>query len=147
MNVDYFVPLIRHWQISSRISRLLCSAKALRTPADRLAEANAYLNRLLDDWYKCLPDCFKIKPNTVARSVEPGVRLDHLLHLHNSFHGSIMASHAIFTYPWVTPFLKEKNTSAFEVQESKSTAAVAEAARTIILVTQSADINANAPHW
>ena len=147
MNVDYFVPLIRHWQISSRVARLLCSAKALRTPADRLAEANAELARLLHDWYKCLPDCFQVKSNGTAGSSVPGVRLGHLLHLHTSFHGSVMASHAIFTYPWVTHFLKEKTRLDFEVQESKSTIAVAESARAILRIIQFTEINANTPHW
>jgi hypothetical protein len=58
-----------------------------------------------------------------------------------------MALHAVFTYPWIIPFLNGKNTLSFKTQEWRSTAAVAEAARAIILATQSIEINANSPHW
>lgn len=55
--------------------------------------------------------------------------------------------HSVFTFPWITPFLTGKTMSTFRDQESRSTNAVAKAARAIILATQSIEINTNSPHW
>ncbi|KIW99292.1 uncharacterized protein Z519_00955 [Cladophialophora bantiana CBS 173.52] len=137
---------IRYSKIHSQISRQLLSFKALSMSMNELIGCvnhfHAQLKQLLDE----MPAEFKI--GTLARPHHSTRRLIHILYLHFSIYGSLMAVHAHFFYPWMTSrFATDGSDAALEAQIASSSITVAESARKIILAIRLINTNVTTPSW
>lgn len=136
----------KHAKLQSQISRHLLSLKALSMSCQELIKSvNHYhdqLNQLLED----MPVSFRV--STLARPAYNDRHLIHLLYIHFSVHGSLMAVHAHFFYPWlISRLTTNEYDGLLEAQIAASAVAVAEAARKIILALRMVNANITTPSW
>ncbi|KAK4893289.1 hypothetical protein LTR27_008412 [Elasticomyces elasticus] len=137
---------IRVSRIQSRMSRSLFSFKTLSLSVGELmaivSQLDAQLKQLLEE----IPLEYIISVH--SRTLFSPQRLIEALFLHFTIHGTIMAVHAHFFYPWMcSRFAVDGYDAALEAQIASSSAIVAEAARKIILGLRMVSVNATMPSW
>lgn len=147
MDLDFFTYAIRHAQLSSQISQQLLSTKALRFGPSNLIDGVKNLLQRLEMLQRTLPGHFKIDPARGNALSYPAIRYDHIMYLHDAYYGSLMAIHSLFSYPWIWVFNNMENNVAVQSQMAASSAALADAARNIILALRVVEINPSSPHW
>ncbi|KIW98761.1 uncharacterized protein Z519_00424 [Cladophialophora bantiana CBS 173.52] len=142
LDVEAFMYLIQHSQISSQVSKRLMSVKAFQQPPNTLLETVAQLDHQLREWRDSLPA--KLRPDDRLRSLQvPGdARYFPTILMHYAYYGSLMAIHTIFAYPWVysTIFGNDRGIVTQD-QVIFSSNTVAEAARNIIIIARGLEIN------
>lgn len=140
---------IRLAKTCSRLMREILSTKARGIPAHELQKAvmdtDTQLKALLDG----LP--LDLRVSTLAKLSEatyPTARRIYALYLHFSIHGSLLAIHAQFSYPWLSARLAGHLPDAIlDEQMALSSATVAEAARNILLAIRTVTSNVATPTW
>ena len=140
IDIEIFTHAINHAQIASQISKKLGSVSAFRGSTEGVIETVQILGQQLQQWREELPFSLRIG-NSKAPLVSGSRNRDCVLYLHFAYYGSLMAIHAVFTYPWIAVIFGTDATKAFRDQVSASTETVAQAARNIILTTRHIEIN------
>lgn len=165
-NIEFVRATIKHAQISSAISKQLTSAKAMRDSLEITMAHVQALEKRLDDWRNSLHPEFVSSPPFFDRSDRPrrqGTQTSHILFLHFCYHSSVIAIHGVFSYPWNRPDLQQYqqqqkqqkqdghdlhiSSPQLHAQIERSTKAVAESSRQIILAVQSLEITSAMPLW
>lgn len=147
MDLEFFTYAIRHAQLSSQISHELLSAKALRLGPSSLIDRVQDVLQRLETLQRTLPAHFKVESARESALSNPAIRYDHIMYLHDAYHGSLMAIHSLFSYPWIWVFNNMESNVAVQSQMVASSVALAEAARNIILASRVLEINPSSPHW
>ncbi|OJJ68239.1 hypothetical protein ASPBRDRAFT_321459 [Aspergillus brasiliensis CBS 101740] len=141
-----FKYMVKHAQISSRITKRLATGSVFRQTPTQILEAVHELDLELQEWRDSLPSYFHpdkpISHDELPRSVHPY----HALYLRYAYFGSVMAIHSIFTLPWNNSLFDE-SLPALQEQISLSSYIVVNAARSIILTIPCAQIDASTPTW
>lgn len=146
-NCDFVRATVKHAQISSAISKQLLSAKARLEPAEATVANVRALDGRLNDWHKSLPPRFNTQAPFRNSAQPSGTQLYHDLFLHFSYQSSIIGIHGVFCYPWNKPELQSCKSLQVASQIEKSTEAVAEASRQIIIAVQGLQITSAMPLW
>lgn len=162
-NVEFVRATIKHAQISSAISKQLVSAKAMRDSLETTMAHVQALEKRLDDWRNSLHPDFISSPPFFKHAERPrraGTQTSHVLFLHFSYYSSVIAIHGVFCYPWNRPELLQQHKQQKQdgrglhvsnpqvhAQIERSTKAVAEASRQIILAVQGLEITSAMPLW
>ncbi|KIW32550.1 uncharacterized protein PV07_04081 [Cladophialophora immunda] len=139
----------RHAKICSRILQEIMSTKAQRlSPHELLNVVNdidRQLKSLLDDF----PSDLQV--GTLAKLSEethPMAHRLHTLYLYFAIHGSLLALHSHFFYPWLSVRLCDRGPDvALEAQLHASSKTVTEAARKMLLAVRIVTTNAATPTW
>ncbi|OQU95760.1 Fungal specific transcription factor domain-containing protein [Cladophialophora immunda] len=148
LDVEAFTYLIRHAQISSQISKRLMSVKAFQQPPSTLLETVAELDHQLHEWRDSLPP--GLRPDDRLRSFQASRDARYLptILMHCAYYGSLMAIHTIFAYPWVYSTIFGNGRGVVtQDQVIFSSNTVAEAARNIIIIARSLEINGASIQW
>jgi hypothetical protein len=140
-----FTHAIKHAQIASQISKKLGSVSAFRRNTDDVIETVRVLGHQLQQWRDDLPVSLRIGDPRAPITFSPTRNRDTVLYLHFAYYGSLMAIHAIFTYPWIAVIFGTDATKEFCDQVAVSTETMAQAARNIILTTRHIEINVASP--
>lgn len=146
--MEAFTYLIQHAQISSQISKRLMSVKAFRQPPSTLLETVAQLDHQLHEWRDSLPA--RLRPEDRLRSFQAPRDSRNLptILMHCAYYGSLMAIHTIFAYPWVYSTIFGNGRGVVtQDQVIFSSNTVAEAARNIIIIARSLEINGASIQW
>lgn len=146
IDVEIFSAIIQHAQISSQISKQLMSARTFKKPALQLLNSVIDLDKQLHLFCDTLPS--ELRPDRPIRSRGPfhsSARLTQIAYLHFAYHGSLIATHAIFGYPWLARQLRMEDEALFKSQINISSEKMAHAARSIIMNTGVLTINAATP--
>lgn len=146
-NCDFVLATVEHAQISSAISKQLLSARARKEPAEATMETVRALDGRLNKWHKSLFPRFNTQAPFRSNAQPSGTHLYHNLFLHFSYHSSIIGIHGVFCYPWNNPELQSYKSPQVASQIQKSTQAVAEASRQIIIAVQGLQITSAMPLW
>lgn len=146
-NCDFVRATVKHAQISSAISKQLLSAKARQEPAETTVANVRALDERLNNWHKSLPHRFNTQAPFRNLAQASGTQLYHDLFLHFSYQASIIGIHGVFCYPWNKPELQSYKSPQVASQIQKSTEAVAEASRQIIIAVQGLQITSAMPLW
>lgn len=167
-NLEFVRATIKHAQISSAISKQLISAKAWRDSLETTMAHVQVLEKRLDDWRNSLHQEFISSPPFFKRADSPrraGTQTSHILFLHFCYYSSVIAIHGVFCYPWNRPELQRQqqqqqqkhprqdgralhiSSPQVHAQIERSTKAVAEASRQIILAVQGLEITSAMPLW
>lgn len=110
----------------------------------KVRETEARLNA----WFENLPPAFRHVPMGMTAITPPGIHPYHVVFLHYSYHGGLIAIHSSFTYPWgPTRQLGSAERLAFQKQIMVSTNKVIESSRQIILATRWFDPQGSYPTW
>lgn len=144
LDLEIFVFAIRHAKLNSRISRQLELLKVARVPTAEFCTTVMKLDQQLKDLLSELPSSLRI--GTLAKPHEEGnaiPRRIHAFYLHFSLHGSLMALHSHFFYPWMST--KFSNEGVLESQIAYSCRTVTEAARKILLAVRMVTANVATP--
>lgn len=117
----------------------LLSVKAFKQPPEVLFENMEMLERRLEEWRTSLPDYLTLSPtNPSNASAVPYRNRANALRLHFIYHGSIIALHANFHYPWICSVLLMRNELQFRDGIAQSSARAAEASRQILSALRTA---------
>lgn len=136
----------RFSKIQSQLSRQLLSLKALSLSASELIKTVSHFHGQLMQLLNQIPE--ECRVGTLASPPHSAVHLAHILYLHFSIYGSLMAIHAHFFYPWMTSrFSSDGYNAAVDEQITSSSSTVAEAARKIILGLRLVNSNLTTPSW
>lgn len=146
-NCDFVRATVKHAQISSAISKQLLSAKARQEPAETTVANIRALDERLKNWQKSLPHRFSTQAPFRNSAQASGTSVYHDLFLHFSYQSSIIGIHGVFCYPWNKPELQNCKSPQVASQIKKSTEAVAEASRQIIIAVQGLQITSAMPLW
>jgi hypothetical protein len=151
INIEIFTHIIKHAQISSLISKNLMSVRAMRSfqqdPTQLLSTVNE-MNRQLENFRDSLPAY--LRPGAPIKQSSEGLSLPrfiHIIYLHFAYYGSLMATHILLFYPWISARFITENSDAFRSQIAISSNTVAEAARNIILTARYIDVDVASPAW
>ena len=142
--------IISSTQISSRICKRLMSAENLGNQPARALDMVDELNAQLDEWKDSLP--LNMRPKSCLKQCQTSRDMWSLKEtiLHSSFYDLVMVLHAPFAYPWITKcFRYETNVHVganIKTQTAKSLESMADAARSIIVMTRDYDINGANTH-
>jgi hypothetical protein len=147
IDIDIFTCAIKHAQIASLISKKLSSVSAFRRTTAEMLETVRSLDQKLQDWRDQLPHGLQIKSPTKALEACGSRNIVSIYHLHFAYYGSLMAIHMVLVYPWITAIFSIDQVQAFRDQVSVSTEAVAQAARSIILLTRHLHVDVASPAW
>jgi hypothetical protein len=124
------------------------TTKARRQPLQRIAEIVHQYDQQLRMWYANVPFAFKTKIGGDLRAQAPlGLHVNHLMYIELSYHGALAIVHCLIGHPWnISPPLDQTDT-VLQDQISLSNDRMAEASRSIILLSKSIVIDATAPAW
>lgn len=120
--------------------------KSSREPVDVLIQRARKLESELHMWRQSLPT--DLQPGVPFRSTIASSPSPHqALYLHYAYHGSLIAIHSIFAYPWYSPTLASSKGESFHRQVADSTKALVEASRQIVLAVKYVDVRKPWPAW
>lgn len=128
--------VVEHAQICSLMSKRLAAIRTLRHSPDDLMSIVRQLGDSLDSWWTSLPE--HLKNNS---SSEDNIRFCHM------YHGSRIALHTNFTYPWISVLITGNKSQDYQDQLMLSANRAAESAREIIMSTRKIDANVSSPAW
>ncbi|OAL27487.1 hypothetical protein AYO20_09770 [Fonsecaea nubica] len=139
----------RHAKICSRILRETMSTKAYRLSPHALLrvvnDIDRQLKSLLDDFPNDLQVGALAK---LSEETHPMAHRIHTLYLYFAIHGSLLALHSHFFYPWLSARLCDRGSDAgLEAQLHSSSKTVTEAARKMLLAVRTVTTNAATPTW
>lgn len=147
IDIDIFTCAIRQAQISSLISKNLSSVSAFRQTTAEMIETIRSLDQKLHDWRDQLPPDLQIKSPTFPPTPYGSRNMANINHLHFAYYGSLLGIHMVLTYPWIAAIFSTDQVQAFREQVSISTETVAQAARSIILMTRQLNVDVASPAW
>ncbi|KAK5051890.1 hypothetical protein LTR84_002693 [Exophiala bonariae] len=140
---------IRLAKTCSRLLREILSTKAWGIPARELQKAVMDTDKQLKALLDSLP--LDLRVGTLAKLSEatyPTARRIYAFYLHFSIHGSLLAIHAQFSYPWLSARLAgHLPDTTLDAQSALSSAIAAEAARNILLAIRTVTSNVATPTW
>ena len=146
-HVEFCTHAFKHAQISSQIGKQLSTLRSYSLPPEEIIRLAGHFDAQLREWCDALPACMRPGSDINPAEFPPKLHIYHVIYLHYSYYGSLMAIHSIFTYPWSGMFGRDR-ALALRNQVKISTKIVAEASRNIILATKYIDdINAWTPVW
>lgn len=144
INVEIFTFMIKHAQISAQISRRVMSVTAFKQSATEAIETVHDIHNQLEDLAKSVPPYLKVdtpvQPNDYRRPYRVLA-----VYLHFAIYGSLMATHIIFFYPWISIWFGTESNPTFQNQVTRSAETIANAARKIILVLRSLTTDVGIP--
>lgn len=140
-----FSAIISHARICSGMIQQLFSVEAFNQPPGKLFEIARRLEDKLEEWRKLLPPHLTIPHNTESSASTTSYRQRvNIIRLHYLYWGSVIALHAIFHYPWISPALTRKKPH-FDDQISRSSNLAAEASRQILSTLQDTSFDTTFP--
>lgn len=150
IDIEIFSYAIRHAQISSLISKKVTSGSAFQKTAEELIKSVSEIDQQLQEWRNSMP--IYLQPGRYMKTLGTSTKKNkiNIIYIYFSYYGSLMAMHTIFAYPWITTsvFHTDLDSSpAFLEQVPGSIKKVAEAARSIILLTRYIEMDAVSPWW
>ncbi|KAH7013830.1 fungal-specific transcription factor domain-containing protein [Ilyonectria destructans] len=147
VSLEFVAKTIAHAQISSAVAKQLNTAKAMRDSPETILGHIQDLDNQLQEWRESLGPLFRTQAPFKTHGLPPGTQVFHLLYLHFSYYALVIAVHGVFCYPWNRPDLQNSTNPEIHAQIRKSTEAVADASRQIILGVQRLEITACVPVW
>lgn len=149
MDVEIVTNIIRHAQISTQISRRIMSVTAFKQSLPELIATVRDVHRQLEVFKQSLPVDIQIEDDSVpVQDRQLTSRFIHLVYIRFAFYGSMMAAHIPFFYPWIAARFRAGGPNPeLDEQIEQSSAAVATAARQIILTLRSLTVNVAVPAW
>ncbi|KAH7126494.1 fungal-specific transcription factor domain-containing protein [Dactylonectria estremocensis] len=147
VSLEFVSKTIAIAQISSAVAKRLHTAKAMKQPPETLLETVQDLDNQLKLWRECLGPLFRARAPFKTHGLPPGTQVYHILYLHCTYYALVIAVHGVFCYPWNRPDLQASTDPEIHTQIRRSTEAVADASRQIILAAQRLEITATVPVW
>jgi hypothetical protein len=147
INIEIFTQTITLCRISSTIFKTLSAIKTLSRTPEEVIRVLSNLHWQILQWRDSQPPSLRPDGPINPSQIPPGYHLYHLLFLHYSYYGSLMAIHSIYAYPWNSSLIGSSSLSSVREQINTSSTIVIEASRNIILATKYIDINASLPGW
>ncbi|KAJ9612953.1 hypothetical protein H2200_002894 [Cladophialophora chaetospira] len=148
IDIEGVTAIVRHAQLSSRISKQLLSVKAFRQTPQTLLDAVIDLDAKLRAWKEALPERFRPEETmTSSNQAKPEKSLPWLL-INYAYYGTLIKVHTILAYPWIRSILfvnDRSNTMQEQIQTSSNVIHLS--SRNILLLARSLEIRADSSQW
>lgn len=146
IDVEAVSYLVKHAKISAQISNCIMTMKAFKAPITEVAKTAQEIHDQLLGLLGCLPPRLRVTCSDKRRFAlvlqDVGA-----CYLHCAIHGSLMATHMIFFYPWMFARFGKNFESRFKEQIAISADCIAHSARQIIFVLRCVKTNVATPSW
>ncbi|KAI5460730.1 fungal-specific transcription factor domain-containing protein [Mariannaea sp. PMI_226] len=134
LDISICTAYIRHAQVCSQMMKQLFSPQSLDQSADTLFREVEMFDNKLTEWRLRLPDHLRLDADALLHLTGPHRIKANIIRLHRAYHGSVIALHANFHYPWISSgILKaDVNNDSLRDPVMRNSTRVAEAARQIL---------------
>ena len=124
------------------------TTKARRQPLQQIAKAVHQYDQQLRTWYVNVTFVFKTKTGGDLRAQTPlGLHDNHLMYIELSYHRVLPIVHCIIGHPWNINTLSEQTDAVLQDRINLSNNRIAEASRSIILLSRSILIDSTTLPW
>ncbi|KAJ0420293.1 hypothetical protein BJY00DRAFT_313232 [Aspergillus carlsbadensis] len=152
ISVDFVTQVVQHSRIASDISRELTSFRAASQAPEVIVVKMEQQEARLRAWFQGLPPVYQHPPlpgaATQGQGPSDGLHQYHRVFLQYCYHGSLIAIHSPFAYPWnLTGRLGPAERLLFQDQVAVSTNMVVQSSRQIILATRWFEPQGSCPTW
>jgi hypothetical protein len=141
----FFSHMVKHAQISSRITKRLATGSVFRQTPGKILQTVQELDLELQQWRDSLPPYLHPDRPVSHDQFTQNVHPYHALYLRYAYFGSVIAIHSIITLPWNNAVFGDESLPVLHEQISLSSYVVVDAARSIILSLNCAQIDASTP--
>lgn len=145
-----FSAILQTCQISSRMCRKLISTNGLLDQPSKLLDLVNQLNQDLQNWKDALPSHIRPQDKVMSCPITLNTTNLAIILLHCSYYDLIMALHGTFAYPWALKDPAQESDlplrARLRAQIRTSCELVATAARNIIVMARSFDLNGACTH-
>ena len=146
IDVEAVTLLIKHAQISAQISSRIMSVKAFKQSPVEAVKTVHEIHGQLYDLLNSLPPHLQV--HSSSKREFPMTSEDIcVMYLHCAIYGSLMATHMIFFYPWISIRFGKDSDPRYQNQVTASAETIAHAARQVILVLRSVNADVAIPAW
>lgn len=147
--VECFRRIVDQAKLSSAIAKSFTTVKARQRSLIEKAQLVKHFNARLETWYGDLNTDLNVVFPLDTRNLPRGVRVEHLMYLHFTYHSNMAAIHSILGHPWnldaAQSFDLDDVTVKSQIKDSDEALVVA--SRSIIFITRSIAVDAIAPVW
>lgn len=137
--------IIKHAQICSQVSTRIMSVKASKQGFDRVYDTVQDIQSQLEALLETIPSCLD-KIDTAGADRCANRRLLST-YLYSDVYSTIMATHVVFFYPWISSRLGSKSNPLFQEQAIASANTIAYSARQIILQLKTHLLDVSSSTW
>ncbi|OQU95201.1 Fungal specific transcription factor domain-containing protein [Cladophialophora immunda] len=145
LDVEMVTLIIRHAQICSQVTTRIMSVKASKQGFERAYDTVQDIQNQLEGLLQKVP-AFLDNSAAEATPQSPNRRLLSS-YLYSDVHSTIMATHVIFFYPWISSRLGWTSTPLFREQTTMSANTIAHSARQIILQLKTHRLDVSSSNW
>lgn len=146
MDIEAIGNLIRHAQISAQISSCIMSIQAFKKPASETVRTIRRIEEQLQSLLCSLPERLRVACSSDTDLSAASVKIG-ACYLHCAIHGSLMATHMILFYPWMSLRFEKETDPDYHNLLASSAETIAHSARQIILILRSVNVNIATPAW
>ncbi|KIW30212.1 uncharacterized protein PV07_05971 [Cladophialophora immunda] len=138
---------IQHAKMLSEIMQGWGCKRLFDVSAEKCHHTFQHLDRKLEDWRESLPDFAKVRKRNSRLEVPRDWNPHAVTYLQCAYNAVLMEIHFPLVCPWMSQLLGAEASPATKDQAIHSSALVAEAARNVILTSNTGSINASTPSW
>ena len=145
IDLEMLTYIIQTCQFYARVSKQLLTTRALHEPPEKMLSLVRQFDVQLQSWKESMPS--QLQPTDFLKQFKMPrtMRLLGLMTAHCSFYDLLMVVHSIFMYPWVIDSFSgnadPKVARRIKAQIITSSHLVANAARSLIVITRSLDMD------
>lgn len=134
LDISICTAYIGHAQVCSQMMKRLFSPQSLNQSADTLFREVELFDNKLTEWRLHIPNHLLLDSDALLHLTGPYRVKANVIRLHRAYHGSVVALHANFHYPWISSgILKaDVNNNSLPDPVMRNSGRVAEAARQIL---------------
>lgn len=145
IDIEMFTYTIETCRLYDQVNKQLIAIRALHEPPAKMLSFVGRFDKQLRTWKESMPS--QLRPSEFLRqfTMAGTMRLLGLMSVHSSFYDLVMVTHSIFMYPWVVSSFSSDGDPNFarklKAQTMTSSHLVANAARSLIVMTRSLDMD------
>ena len=147
IDVQQFTHMIELALLSQRIAQQLGSVFAFRQDAMDLMKSADELHKELEAWKAGIKDFPPPGKRACINPQRPNCLPLHMLYLQYCYYASVQEIYAIFSSPWISSILGVEKSPLYQDIAITRANKVVDAARSLIIVTKSARLDAAIPQW
>ncbi|KAK5044365.1 hypothetical protein LTR84_011315 [Exophiala bonariae] len=147
VDLDLFVPWIKHAQVSGHITKQITALKASTPTLDEVVRTIAHLERGLREWHDSLPSVLRIE--TDYSDIPQGLDPTYVFYMQYAFLGGLITIHSLLAHPWNAPAIQMQpgEVPKFGDHTAQSMTIIVDASRQIIRILQHVTIDVCSPRW
>jgi hypothetical protein len=146
VNLNLFIPWIKHAQVSGRITKQITALRASNPTFDDIVRTITHLERDLKEWHDSLPSVLRIE--TDYSDIPSGLDPVYVLYMQFAYLGGLITIHSLLAHPWNAPSQMQPGAvGGTDNHIAQSTQILVDASRQIIRKLKHVTVDVCCPRW